>query len=157
MSKVLFVSRRCGSPHGKVHTSVTFRDAVVPDNCMLSWEEHFYGPYSNVTRPMLLFYNGAKIYINPSPQHADGSITVTVRIEASTGAALEDAIEVAIERIGGVVAEIDSPLAESFVRGVRNDMRSLKQWFLSTLGRMLSAIGRQLRAFADRRLERMRT
>ena len=154
MASALFVSRNCGSPCGKLNMSLSFREAKIPDRCMLTWEEDYYGPFPEV-QPTLLFHNGTKIHIKPSLTHSDGSKTVRVRIEASTGADLEDGIAIALKRIGGVVEEVDPQPTDSFVRGVRNDLRDLKWWLLgSFVAPVLRAVGTAMRNFAHRRRDK---
>lgn len=156
MANAMFISRKCGSPCGKLHLNVAFRDAVVPNGCMITWEDHYGGLYHNMRDPQLLFYSGAKILITPSLEHSDGSITLTVRVEAPSGAVLEDAIAIALERIGGVVEHINPPLTESFVRGVRNDLLRLKRWFLgAVVAPVLGSVSKGMGNFARRRLERL--
>ncbi len=144
-----------GNSLGKLESNLRFRDARIPEGCFLSWQEDYYGPFI-MEKPMLLFYKGAQIHIRPSLTRSDGSKTITIRIEVPTGAALEEAIAIALERIGGVVEEINPPLAESFVRGVRNDLRDLKRWVLGTVvAPVLIYIGMTMKNFARNRLDRI--
>lgn len=124
-----------GVARQSLNSVIRFCDVALKPGEFLSWESNFYGVFdlSSARSSALLYYNGARIRISSTPSQSDGSRTATVRIESPSGEALEGAIEAATEYLGGTVMTIDPPLADSFVRGVGNDLRAFEHWLIKAL------------------------
>lgn len=98
---------------------------------MLSWQEYY--PFASYKlpefRPHLISVGEAKIYMTIGVR--DGACSaLIVRIESPTVRDLERAIPLMLEYIGGKIVTFDlNPVApNSFIGGVANDFRRLKEW-----------------------------
>ncbi|MDO8589990.1 MAG: hypothetical protein Q7R69_01835 [bacterium] len=97
-----------------------------------TWQEVFTSGTYNLPKPIcpeVLTFGTARAYLHAS--NGIGGLRVTARIECTDPAVLEKAIEIVVKYVGGKVSTFDlnqPAQPNSFVDGVRNDLKRLWHW-----------------------------
>lgn len=132
MATMLRLSRN-GDPCGAIQGVLPDKDMRLDPGYSISWRDFFSaGTYRAGRVPLSIVYIDDAVVKFQIGFFNGRQNELCVEIQGQTAIATRNAIEFVMATIGEVVhADLD-PKGDSFVRGVRNDLRRLWQWWRMT-------------------------